>query len=119
MSEGFSQKKQNNVSVKPDSLASDSIKYELIVSDPGFESYLVTKPSMNFYSKEYYESRNRIFVTEWNYRCDHPSLFGNLYETHLDYNSIVDYGIELNYRLYNYFRFFEETNKLKLTDQFR
>jgi hypothetical protein len=119
MPQGFSQKKQNQLSVKADSAVSDSVSYELVVLDPGFEAWLVTKPSMNFYSKEYYEIRNRIFVWEWNYRYDHPSIFGNLYDTHIDYDSFVDYGINLNYRLYNYFRYFEETNKIKLTDQFR
>ena len=115
----FSQKKSNHLTVKPDSVSVDSIKYELIVFDPGFESWIITRPSMNLYSKEYYEIRNRIYVWEWNYRYDHQLRFGNLYDSRIDYDPSIDYGIELNYRLYNYFRYFEETNKLKLTDQFR
>ena len=36
------------------------------------------------------------------------------YETYIDYNSNTDYGLDLNYKLYYYFKYFEETNKVKL-----
>jgi hypothetical protein len=110
------QKNRNQVKVKPDSVAVDSVEYELIVLDPGFESWLSTKPSMNFYSKEYYETRNRLYVTEWNIRNLNPIRYGDLYDTAIEYFPNIDYGLELNYRLYYYFRFFEETNRVKLID---
>jgi hypothetical protein len=115
----YCQKDRNRVMVKPDSLTADSIEYKLIVFDPGFESWLVSKPAMNFYSKEYYEIKNRLYVLEWNNRYQQPMRFGNLYETLIDYYPNIDYGLELNYRLYYYFRFFEETNHVKLVDQGR
>ena len=115
--DSYCQKNKNQVKVKPDSISVDSVEYELIVLDPGFDSWLITKPSMNFYSKQYYETRNRLFVLEWNYRSQNPIRFGDLYETTIEYYPDIDYGIELNYRLYYYFRFFEETHHVKLLDR--
>ena len=114
---GYCQKNRNLVQVKPDSVAVDSIKYSLIVLDQGFDSWLAAKPPMNFYSKEYYEVKNRLYVTEWNYRHQNQGIFGDLYESKIDYEPFIEYGLELNYRLYYYFRFFEETNHVKLLNQ--
>lgn len=85
----------------------DSVEYELIVLDPRYESWLATQPPANFYSQQYYENWNHRYVTEWNHRHNHPLRYGNFYETYIDYDPSVDYGLELNYRLYNYFRFIE------------
>ena len=111
---GYSQKNRNQVKVRPDTIAVDSVKYELIVLDPGFDSWLATKPPENFYSKDYYELKNKLYVTEWNNRYSKPTRFGNLYETRIDYDMFTDYGLDLNYRLYYYFLFFEEMNHVKL-----
>ena len=37
-----------------------------------------------------------------------------LYDNYIDYNPDADYGMDLNYRLYYYFKYFEETNHVKL-----
>ena len=110
---GFSQKKSDRVKVESDTITADSLEYRLIVLDPGYESWLATKPSKNFYSQQYYEQRNRLYVTEWNLRYLTSNDSG-LYEDYIDYNFTTDYGLELNYKLYYYFRFFEETNHVKL-----
>jgi hypothetical protein len=117
MPEGNCQRSRDKVKIKPDSLKVDSVEYKLIVFDPGFDSWIATKPQMNFYSKEYYETKNRLYVTEWNYRNQQPLTFGDLYDSKIEYYFNVDYGIELNYRLYYYFRFFEETNHISLINQ--
>ena len=115
----YSQKNKDRVKVKPDTIAVDSVKYELIVLDPGFDSWLLTKPPENFYSNDYYRLKNIFYVTEWNYRYDNPFKFGNMYDTRIDYDQFTDYGLDLNYRLYYYFLFFEETNHIKLVDNGR
>jgi len=111
--DGFSQKRKERYKAKPDTLTVDSLEYKLIVLDPGFEAWLATKPSKEFYSQEYYEQRNRLYVTEWNQRY---MTFRNneRYETYIDYNPHTDYGLDLNYKLYYYFKYFEETNRVKL-----
>ena len=93
---------------------SDSVEYELIVMDPGYESYLAMQPFMEFYSQEYYENWNMRYVTEWNYRHNQPLRYGDIYQTYIDYRPDIDYGLELNYKLYHYFRFFEKENGVDL-----
>lgn len=110
---GFSQRKRDRYNVKVDTVTVDSLEYKLIVLDPGFEAWLATKPSKEFYSKEYYEQKNRLYVTEWNQRYMTSGNHGR-YETYIDYNSNTDYGLDLNYKLYYYFKYFEETNRVKL-----
>lgn len=111
--DGFSQKNRERNRVKADTIKVDSLEYELIVMDPGFDAWLATKPPMDFYSKEYYEIKNRIYVIEWNLRYTTSDNKG-LYETYIDYDPKNDYGLELNYKLYYYFKYFEETNNVRL-----
>lgn len=90
-------------------IANDSLEYEIIIMDIGFETYLntIAKP-MNFYSQEYYETKNRFYVTEWNIRAQNPLRYrSDIYENQIDYDFNVDYGLEVNYKLYNYFKFVE------------
>lgn len=112
---GFGQKKRDRIKVEADSVSVDSLEYKLIVLDPGFDSWLATKPSENFYSKEYYAHRNRMYVSEWNQRYM-TSRNSRLYDSYIDYNSGTDYGLSLNYKLYYYFRYFEETNHVRLVN---
>ncbi len=111
--DGFSQKKADRYKIETDTVSTDSLEYKLIVMDPGFDAWLITKPSKNFYSKEYYAQKNRLYVSEWNQRYMSSGNKG-LYETYIDYNSNTDYGLDLNYRLYYYFRYFEEINQVNL-----
>jgi hypothetical protein len=109
----FAQKKRERNIVKADTIAVDSIQYELIVYDPGFDTWLATRPSREFYSKEYYELKNRFYVSEWNYRYT-TSQNTDLFGWYIDYDNNIDYGLDLNYKLYYYFRYFEESNRIKL-----
>jgi hypothetical protein len=110
----FGQKKKDLSTKESIVLKSDSLEYSLIVMDPGFDFWLLTQHPANFYSKEYYEAKNRMDVIVWNQR--YLSSGGNdLYDTYIDYNSGTDYGLDLNYRLYYYFRFFEKQNRVMLS----
>jgi len=92
----------------------DSLEYELIVLDPKYESFLITRPPAEHYSQGYYESWNRRYVTEWNIRHSNSLGYGDFYQTSIDYDPSVDYGLELNYRLYNYFLFIEQEYGIRL-----
>lgn len=90
-------------------ITNDSLEYEITIIDIGFETYLntIAKP-MNFYSKEFYETKNKFYVTEWNIRARNPLRYrSDIYENQIDYDFNVDYGLEVNYKLYNYFKFVE------------
>ena len=112
---GFSQGKTYGRAVKGDTITADSLEYRLIVLDPGFETWLLTMPPMNYYSNDYYMRKNRLYVMEWNQRYISSNQSG-LYDNYIDFNPQTDYGLEINYKLYYFFRYFEETNHLKLLD---
>lgn len=97
----------------------DTLEYQLIVLDPGFETYLASQPSAGFYSQDYYENWNRQYVTEWNLRHNNPMRYGGFYETEISYNPLTDYGLDLNYRLYYYFRFIEKEYGIRLLNRQR
>jgi len=115
---GFSQNRRERNKVKADTVTVDSLEYKLIILDPRFESWLASKPSKEFYSKEYYAQKNRIYVSEWNHRYMTARNSG-LYDTYIDYNYNTDYGLDINYKLYYYFRYFEETNNVILYPRVR
>lgn len=98
-------------------IAKDSIEYDVIVTDIGYERYLntIAKP-MSFYSQEYYEQKNRLYVPIWNnrVRTSISSTQRNIFEQEIDYDRSVNYGLEVNYKLYNYFKFIEYTYNIKL-----
>ena len=90
-------------------IANDSLAYELIIIDSGFDLFLHTlaKPP-HFYSQQYYETKNKFYVAEWNRRVTNPSKYNsNIYENIIDYNFNTNYGFDVNYKLYNYFLFVE------------
>jgi len=97
-------------------IANDSLEYEILIIEPGFNSWLASRAKPEgFYSQEYLESRNRIYVTEWNSRVIQPQRYqSHLYELQIDYQPFIDYGYDVNYKLYNYFIYFQLTYKQRL-----
>jgi len=93
-------------------IANDSLEYEVIIIDGGFNSWLYgnAKPR-GFYSESYLENRNQIYVTEWNSRVMQPQRYNNLYEMQINYDRNIHYGYEVNYLIYNYMIYFQITNK--------
>jgi len=110
---GFSQKNKVREVIKADTLSADSLEHRIIVLAPGFDTWLLNKPSMNFYSNDYYNVKNRLYVAEWNLRYMTANNDG-LYENYIEYNPRIDYGIDINYKLYYFFKYFEETNHISL-----
>ena len=97
-------------------IANDSLEYEVIIIDPGFKSWLNSQAKpRGFYTEDYLEGRNRIYVAEWNNRALQPQRFNpNLYEMQINYNYNIHYGYEVNYLIYNYFIYFQITYKQQL-----
>jgi hypothetical protein len=97
-------------------IANDELEYEVIIIEPGFNSWLLSQARpRGFYSETYLESKNQIYVMEWNSRVMQPQRYNpNLYEMQIDYNSNIHYGYEVNYLIYNYFIFFQLNYKQQL-----
>ncbi|MFA8434787.1 MAG: DUF6146 family protein [Marinifilaceae bacterium] len=93
----------------------DSTEYELIIIDPGFESWFITRAhTASAHTEEYYKHWNQWYVTEWNSLHDrgHPA-----FENRIDYDPFEDYGFEINHKLYYYFLFTEEKLGFRLVNR--
>ena len=91
------------------------LEYEIIIIDIGFESWLVTQKPIWYYSNSSLRIKNNFYVTEWNIRVNQPFVYDpHLYELPIDYSPHIDYGKEVNYKLYMYFQFFQQKYKQKL-----
>ena len=98
-------------------IANDDLEYEIIIIEPGFNTWLasIARPE-GYYSQNYMETRNIAMVVNWNNRVLQPQQYDpNLYELQIDYRHGVDYGYEVNYKLYNYFIYFQLTYKQRLS----
>ncbi len=105
----YSKKYDTTVQKDTVTIENDSLTHEIIVLDPGFEVYLrtIARP-MNFYSQTFYETRNLFYVAQWNLRAANPTQNRNFdFQQPIDYDANTDYGLEVNYKLYNYFKFVE------------
>ena len=98
-------------------ISSDETDYEIIIIEPGFNGWLVsTAQPRGYYSQEWLETRNQLLVQEWNLRNLQPLQYDpNLYLLRIDYDPRTDYGYEVNYKLYNYFVYFQLKYKQRLT----
>ncbi|WP_149275924.1 DUF6146 family protein [Pareuzebyella sediminis] len=107
----FSQKEGDTVKI-----ANDSTEYEIIIIEPGFNFWLqsIARPE-GYYSQSFLETRNQIFVVNYNQRVMQPMRYRNdLYPLQIDYDSNIDYGYEVNYKLYNYFIYFQRKYNQRL-----
>ncbi|CAD0005633.1 DUF6146 family protein [Flavobacterium chungangense] len=97
-------------------IANDSLEYEVIIIDNGFSFWLASQAlPRNYYSLAYLENKNLMYVTEWNSRVLQPQRYNpNLYEMTIDYQPHIKYGYEVNYLIYNYMIYFQNTFKQKL-----
>lgn len=97
-------------------IANDSLEYEIIIIEPGFDAWLhsVARPE-GYYSQQFLENRNQIYVINWNQRVTQPFRYDpDLYTLQIDYDPQTDYGYEVNYKLYNYFIYFQRKYNQRL-----
>lgn len=97
-------------------IANEATEYEIIIIEPGFNYWLnsIARPP-GYYSQSFLENRNRLMVMEWNQRVIQPQRFSpNLYELQINYENGIDYGYDVNYKLYNYFIYFQRKYNQRL-----
>lgn len=107
----FNQKEGDTISI-----ANEEVEYEIIIIEPGFNFWLQSIAKQEgYYSQSYLENRNQILVISWNQRVLQPQRYNSdLYELQIDYDSNIDYGYEVNYKLYNYFIYFQRKYNQRL-----
>lgn len=93
-------------------ISNPELEYEVIIIDSGFESWFYTnrKPK-GYYDLTFLEMKNRRWVQEWNARA---MRINSKIDYTIDYNSQTKYGYEVNYMLYHYLLYYQQTNHLKL-----
>jgi len=91
-------------------------QYEVVVLDPGFDSWFATtwSPAKD-HNVEYYAQWNQRYVNAWNYKATQP-LTAPLFENIIQYDPTIDYGIEVERKLYYYFRWVDTKQGIPILD---
>jgi hypothetical protein len=101
----------------PDTLSiqeSDTTEYEILIIETGYENWMATNARPKwYYSNEYYRNKNRFFVIDWNNRVL-ETMHTPPFEDRIEYNPHIDYGLDVNYKLYWYFKFMEHKYGINL-----
>ena len=111
---------QNEIATTPTKsdtvrIANDSLEYEVIIIDGGFTSWLASRAqARGYYGEPYLRNKNTIWTTEWNARVLNAQRYGDLYQMRIDYDPKINYGYEVNYLIYNYLVYFQQTNNQRL-----
>jgi hypothetical protein len=96
-------------------IKNDELEYEITIIETGFDSWLNTQKPMTYYQEGYLRNRNLFYVSEWNRRVSLPSVYNpNVYNQFINYDQAIDYGLEVNYKLFMYFEFFQQKYRQKL-----
>lgn len=75
------------------------------------------QPPKEFHSQSYYETWNYQYAAEWDIRHSNPLRYDNFFETSIDYQQGIDYGLEVNHKLYYYFLFIEKEYGITLINR--
>lgn len=99
---------------KSASIQTDSTEHDIIIFDPDFDRwYLSHWSEANDRSLGFYESMNRLGASNWN-RFYNLGRYHRVIGNYLDYQPNTDYGLEVNRKLYWYFKYIQETFKVPL-----
>jgi hypothetical protein len=112
------QKKATGFDIKSaETTPNDSTEYELIIIDPGFDSwFLIHSRPLWYHSKEYLESWNQQYVSAWNAKALSPR-YSRFFESTINWDPFVDYGLEINHMLFYYFQYVEKELKINILPQ--
>ncbi|MCB0807078.1 MAG: hypothetical protein KDC05_14875 [Bacteroidales bacterium] len=95
-------------------IETDSTQYELIITEPGFESWFVTNRKPEWWHEHiYYRQHNQLYANEWNDRV-RQFKYDRPYDFLIHYDPTINYGIDLDFKLYWYFKFMEDKYNIDL-----
>lgn len=95
-------------------LNSGKLDYEVIIAEPGFTAWLEKQKPMQSQKLAFLEKQNIAFSKTFNTRVNNPDFDANLYASKIEYDKETNYGKEVNYKLYNYFVYFQEKYEQQL-----
>jgi len=92
----------------------DSTEYELLTFDTKFETWYAFHNNPSQYrSQQYYENWNRQYVAAWNYNSTQPGK-RSFFESIVGWEPTIDYGFELNHKLFYYFQYVERVLHIEI-----
>ncbi len=109
----YSQEQKDSIATSQE-IQSDTTSYELLIFDIHFDSWFIKNRKMKeFYSIDYYKTKNRIAVINWNIHYSN-NRYPSVIENHIDYSNTKEYGIDVEYKLFYYFEYVQTTYKIRL-----
>jgi hypothetical protein len=92
----------------------DSTEYSIVIIDPGFDHwYLLNYSPAKDRTNDYYRTKNIVAVENWNYYY-RTGKYSNVFDSEIDYRPEVDYGIEVNRKLFWYFDYVTQSYRIYL-----
>lgn len=89
-------------------------EYDIIIDDPQFSSWIASYGyPQNWHDNTYYRNKNNMLVSEWNSRF-HARSGRFPYTFNINYEYTVDYGFDVNYQLFHYFRYMAQKYRISL-----
>lgn len=80
-------------------------QWEITVFDAEYENFVATRAQpKSMFTESSLKSRNTILVNEWNSRF-FSRANPNFYEVAIDYDQKENYGLDFEYRLYQFFAY--------------
>jgi hypothetical protein len=94
-----------NPSIATQKKTDSADEWEITVFDAEYETFVATRAQpKSMFTESTLKSRNTILVNEWNSRF-YSGVNRNFYEVAIDYNSNENYGLDFEYRLYQFFAY--------------
>lgn len=96
------------------SVTIDSTEYEITIIDYEFDTwYNLNYSPAKDRSNEYYRAKNLVGVSNWNNYYSRAK-YTRVIENYIVFDNSVDYGLEVNRKLYWYFSFVEDKYRIRL-----
>jgi hypothetical protein len=109
-----STKNASKTSAIVEPVSQDSTEYELVIIDNHFDQwYMLHYSEARDRTEEYYHSKNQVAVQNWNDYYRHGRYI-DIIDSYINYQPQIDYGVELNRKLYWYFKYVEDYYGVKL-----
>ena len=85
-------------------------EYEVQIFDSGFDRWFATNSRpVGFHSPQFYAMMNRRYVAAWNEKVStHAFRMNSPFQQAINYDPSIDYGLEVDYKLYYYFKYIED-----------
>lgn len=92
----------------------DSTEYEILIIDPYFDTWYTMNysPALDR-TNENYRTFNQFAVLNWN-NYFNRGRYRKVIDSYIYYEPARDYGIEVNRKLYWYFKYIESTYRIPL-----